>query len=186
VSNRGLAYKSIHQIATTTSPPVSGDFSVYFDGSAGDWLKQDIAAAAAPVALDATDSITFAEHGNRILYCTTAATLTWTLPEPTGTGNWYHFLLGILTTGSKIIKCVDAANTALIGGITTSDGDTLFLPAGFQPGATDDVITLNKTTTGGILGDWVKVTDVATDVWLVEGQLSTAAGSNPATPFSST
>ena len=186
MSDRGLAYKSIDQITTTTAPAVSGDFEVYFDGSADKWVKRDIAASAAPVALDATDAITFAEHGNRVLYCTTAATLTWTLPEPTGTGNHYTFLMGILTTGDKIITCVDTTNTALIGGITISDGDTLFLPAGFQPAATDDKITMNKTTTGGLLGDWVKVTDVATDVWMVEGQLHTATGSNPLTPFAST
>ena len=184
MSDRGLAYKSIDQITTTTSPPVSGDFAVYFDGSAGKWSKRDIAAAAAPVALDATDAITFEEHGNRILYCTTAATLTWTLPAATGTGNHYTFLQGILATGSKIITCSELTNHRMIGGITIADGDTPFGSEGFQPGASDETVTMNAGTTGGMLGDWVKVTDVATNKWMVEGDLHSATGSDPATPFS--
>jgi len=186
VSDRGLAYKSIDQITTTTATAVSGDYQVFFDSSADKWVKQD-SALYAPQALDATDTITAAEHANRILYCTTAATLTWTLPTPSGTGNWYLFLQGILATGDKVIKCASTTATALIGSVTFSDGDAAQgTGEGFKPAATSDVITMNATTTGGILGDWIKVTDVATEVWFVEGQLSTAAGSNPATPFSST
>jgi hypothetical protein len=186
VSDRGLAYKSIDQITTTTSPAVSGDYEVYFDSSADKWVKQDVAAAAAVVALDATDSITFAEHGNRILYCTTAATLTWTLPAATGTGNHYTFLQGILATGDKVIITSETTNHRFIGGITVADGDTLFQPAAFKPGASDDTITLNGGTTGGELGDWVKVTDVATNKWLVEGATQTQTGETPTTPFSNT
>ncbi len=139
-----------------------------------------------PVALDATDAITVAEHANRILYTTTAATLTWTLPAATGTGNYYTFLQGILATGSKIIVTSETTNHRFIGGITVADGDTLFLPAAFKPGASDDTITLNGGTTGGELGDWVTVTDVATNRWLVAGAAQTQTGETPTTPFSNT
>ena len=183
MSTRGLAYKSIDQIKTSETAPASGDYTIFYDTSASEWVKQS-PADRAPVALDATDSMTVAEHANRILYCTTAATLTWTLPAATGTGDYYMFLLGILTTGDKVITCSELTNHRMIGGLTVSDGDTLFLPAGFQPGASDETITMTKTTTGGMLGDWVKVTDVATNRWCVEGDLHTATGSNPLTPFS--
>ena len=55
-------------------------------------------------------------------------------------------------------------------------------------GTGDDIFTMNRTTTGGVTVylDWVSFTDVATDVWLVDGVLQVPAGSNPATPFSGT
>ncbi len=183
MSDRGLAYKSIDQIKTSESAPVSGDFTVFYDASEREWVKQS-PIDRAPVALDATDAMTVAEHANRVLYCTTAATLTWTLPAATGTGNYYMFLLGILTTGDKVITCSELTNHRMIGSIIIADGDTPFLPDGFQPGASDETVTMNKTTTGGMLGDWVKVTDVATNKWFVEGVLHSATGSDPATPFS--
>jgi len=140
----------------------------------------------APVALDATDSITVAEHANRIMYCTTAGAMTWTLPAATGTGDFYMFLMGILATGNHVIVCSETTTHRMIGSNTVADGDTLFLPAAFKPGASDDTFTWNGGTTGGELGDWVKMTDVATNKWLVEGAAQTQTGETPTTPFSNT
>ena len=52
---------------------------------------------------------------------------------------------------------------------------------------TDDTITLNGGTTGGAaLGDTLVLTDIATNQYIVQGNLVVAAGSNPADPFSAT
>jgi hypothetical protein len=53
------------------------------------------------------------------------------------------------------------------------------------PGATDDTITLNGTTTGGKdIGNWIEFTDCSATMWAVRGFI-TASGSE-ATPFSDT
>jgi hypothetical protein len=52
---------------------------------------------------------------------------------------------------------------------------------------TDDTITLNGGTTGGgLLGDTLTFTDIATNLYVVQGNLIVPAGSNPADPFSAT
>ena len=50
--------------------------------------------------------------------------------------------------------------------------------------AANDTITLNGVATGGKIYDWVKFTDVATDVWAIEGMITQSGGSE-ATPISS-
>ena len=52
---------------------------------------------------------------------------------------------------------------------------------------TADTITLNGGTTGGAaLGDVLVFTDIATNKYIVQGNLIVPAGSNPADPFSAT
>ena len=76
--------------------------------------------------------------------------------------------------------CVAAA------GILNQDADLVGTIAAitYIAGATDDTITLNGTTTGGQLGDWIELTDVATDLWAVNGVVTCPAGSNTASCFS--
>ena len=52
---------------------------------------------------------------------------------------------------------------------------------------TDDTVTLNGGTTGGgALGETLTFTDIATNKYVVQGNLIVPAGSNPADPFSAT
>jgi hypothetical protein len=48
--------------------------------------------------------------------------------------------------------------------------------------ATTDTITMNGSTTGGVVGSWVKMKDVATGFWRLEGGL--VCTGTEATPFS--
>ena len=41
MGTRDLAYKSVDQFPTSTSAPVSGDFRLFYDKSANQWVKQD-------------------------------------------------------------------------------------------------------------------------------------------------
>ena len=56
----------------------------------------------------------------------------------------------------------------------------------FPTVATSDTITLNGGTTGGIIGDYLEIVDIAADQYHVRGVMRVAAGANPATPFSAT
>jgi predicted Fe-S protein YdhL (DUF1289 family) len=108
------------------------------------------------------------------------AQLTVTLPAATGSGAIFHFVVSVVNTSNYIIQVtgddtIDGTIMALADG-----GDTV---VGFEADGTDDTITLNGTTTGGAaIGDWVELRDIATDQYVVSGQI-TATG-NETTPFS--
>lgn len=127
------------------------------------------------LALDATT------HANRIVKVLDA-TLAITLPEATGTGNTYTILQGIAATSSTIVTA-DPANCGFHGFIMGSDTDAAGNYNWVATGA-QDTITFNGTSTGGKLYDWIRVTDVATDAWLLEGNIKQSGGSE-ATPLSS-
>ena len=132
---------------------------------------------------DATDtlSLTAATHANRTVLVLDA-TLAITLPEATGTGDDYTIVQGIAATSSTIVTA-DTANAGFHGSITGSDTDA---DAAYNWAATgaQDTITFNGTSTGGKIYDWIRVTDVATDVWLLEGNIKQSGGAE-ATPLSS-
>ena len=120
-------------------------------------------------------------HANRVLKVMDA-TLAITLPEATGTGNSYTILQGIAATSSTIVTA-DTANCGFHGFIMGSDTDAAGTYSWIATG-TQDTITLNGVATGGKLYDWIRVTDVATDAWLLEGNIKQSGGSE-ATPLSS-
>ena len=106
-----------------------------------------------------------------------AATHTTTLPAALGSGNVYTFFTSITATGDHIIQ---VTTTDIIQGgvaISTDIAGVTMLTA-----STTDTITMNGSTTGGVKGSWVRVTDVATGIWMLEGFL--ASTGVEATPFS--
>jgi len=132
---------------------------------------------------DGTNTLTLdpTTHGNKICLVLDA-TLAVTLPEATGTGNVYTVMQGIAATSSTIVTA-DTANAGFHGFIMGSDTDAA---GNYNWGATgtQDTITLNGVATGGKIYDWIRMTDVATDVWLLEGMIKQSGGSE-ATPLSS-
>jgi hypothetical protein len=135
------------------------------------------------VSLTATASITEAAHEDRDMYITGTALATYTLPEATGSGGRYRFIIGEVNTNNTVITTADATNCSFYGSVNILDKDAA-AQAAYAPAATDELITLNGTTTGGQIGDFIEVLDIATDKWMVFGQLTVPTGSNPATPFS--
>jgi len=61
------------------------------------------------------------------------------------------------------------------------DTDSSGATYGYAPGASNDVINLNGTTTGGIAGSTITVTVVAANKYLVQGVL--LGSGSVATPF---
>jgi hypothetical protein len=121
--------------------------------------------------------------GKIILMSLAGSAVTYTLPEATGSGAQFTFVVGIVNTSNYVIQ-VDSADDTMSGIITTcSTTDTPDLAQPWIAGATSDTITLNGTTTGGLtIGDTITVTDILDTVWAVTGTTSTSGVE--ATPFS--
>jgi hypothetical protein len=136
---------------------------------------------------DATNTLalTAALHANKVVYVLDA-TLAVTLPEATGTGNVYTIILGIdaATGGAGGISIVTADTTNChFRGFVNAVSDTpgaLAWPA--LAGTPVDTVTLNAGSKGGLIGDKLVFTDIATDIWQVGGSL--VQSGTEATPFS--
>jgi hypothetical protein len=139
--------------------------------------------SAQAVAVTATDAITQAEHEGRVNIITGTAAKTLTLPEATGSGDRYKFIFAEVNTNGTVFVTADTTNCDIRGSLNILDADANAQTA-YPGNADDDTITLNGTTTGGLIGDWIEFVDIATDVWHVMGQLVCPAGSNVADMFS--
>ena len=108
-----------------------------------------------------------------------AASTTFTLPEAAGTGNVFHFKVGILNTSNYVIA---AAGSDLMDGSLTNISTTNDNEEGFQA-ANAVTITLDGNAQGGFRpGDWVELTDILINQWTVRGQTTTNSASGT-TPF---
>ena len=140
------------------------------------------------VTLTATDAITQAEHAGRILLMGEVggdAACTFTLPAATGSGDEYKFIVSVVNTSNYVIKVADATDTIDGSVVVTNDttaGGTASLIS-WPTVAASDTITLDGTTTGGVnIGDYILLTDIATNQYTVSGLLN--ASGTEATPFS--
>ncbi len=135
----------------------------------------------------ATDAITVTEHAGRTLLLGEVggnALVTLTLPDATGSGATYKFVVSVANTSNYVIKVPDADNT-IAGIMLYLDEDGTAVTA-FPTVGASDTVTLNGGTTGGIVGDYLEIVDIAADKYHVRGVMRVAAGANPATPFSAT
>lgn len=109
-----------------------------------------------------------------------------TLPASIGAGARFRFLVTVLaTSNSHIVKVANATDVirGIILGTRVDSGNAVL---GFAAGATDDTVTLNRTTTGSVsLGEWLEFVDHRAGFWDARGVLS-ATGAAFATPFSAT
>ena len=139
------------------------------------------------VALTATVALTSAANaGGRVNYITGTAAAAYTLPEATGTGDRYIFIIGQVNTNGGTVVAADTTNTSYHGTCNILDVDGTAQTGYFTATAGGtDTVTWNGTTQGGRIGDRWEFIDLATDVWHCHGELSVVAGSNIATPFSS-
>ena len=141
--------------------------------------------AAERVVLSGATSITAATHGYRTCVLTgTGSSLAQTLPASAATGATFRFIVGAVNTSNHVIKVANASDT-IKGKLSILDNDSNAETA-YAASGTDDTITLNGTTTGGQVGDWIELIDIATNVWAVRGSLVCPAGSNVADMLSAT
>lgn len=145
-----------------------------------------LAVSAAGRILDVTAStlaVSEETHEGLTVTLNRAAGIAVTLPAASGGGARYRFIVGTsVTSNSTTIKVANSSDT-MCGTATLfqDSGDTV---VGFAAGATADTITMDGSTTGGLKGAHVLITDVAANLWHVD-YISDASGTE-ATPFSAT
>lgn len=136
-----------------------------------------------PITLTASTTLDRDMHQGNVLNLSAAAGLTITLPASAGTGDMYRFfVLTTVTSNNDIIKV--ANSTDVIQGTVdiAAAGGVAGVTAGTT--TTSDTITMNGTTTGGIIGSYIELTDASTGFWQLSGGL--IASGTVATPFSAT
>lgn len=116
----------------------------------------------------ATRSINATESGSLFLF-DRAAGIVYTLPTAVP-GAFFDFAITTTIT-SNAAKVITAAGTELlIGGYTNVDTDTSNAVAAFTGnGSTHVSVSMNGTTTGGILGTKLRFTCLSSTRWMVEG-----------------
>lgn len=140
-------------------------------------------------------SLTVADHAGRII-TTNDATLALTLPalvatadsassgpgaDPNTTNNQgVEFFIWIETAATAVSIATNGTDK-YVGSIQMIATDAAGAMTGYAPGASNDYINLNGTTTGGAAGSWIRITALKSLKWAVEGVL---LGSGAvATPF---
>lgn len=125
-------------------------------------------------------TLTAATHANRMIVID-ATPCVITLPQATGSGDTYTFVIKTAATGTQtkiqVANATDVMRGVVWAATTSSDNAESFIAS-----ATSDTITLNGTTTGGVVGDLYIVRDVYTGVFNAQG-FSAPTGTE-ATPFS--
>ena len=148
----------------------------------------------AVVSLTATATLTVAAHAGRVLLCNAAAGK-FTLPSITSgsaaevagandynvlsnLGCTYTFWVQTAATDMDIkTDGTDKFFGAVYTGIDSeATGETFLSSSG-----SNDVMTLNGTTTGGIVGSWVECTAIGSAAYFVRGSL--IGSGTIATPF---
>ena len=140
--------------------------------------------ATTPVAVTgATLTITPDVHAGRTTVISAAAGCAVTLPAATGTGSVYRFIIGAsITSNTTTIKVANATDVMTGRAFVITDNSAAVL--GYATASTDDTITLNGTTLGGLAGDHIEIVDAFTGTYAV--RVFTAATGTEATPFSAT
>ena len=148
----------------------------------------------AVVSLEATATLTVAAHAGRVLLCN-AASGKFTLPSITSgsssavagandynvlsnLGCTYLFWVQTLAVDMDIkTDGTDKFYGAIFNGVDSAATGECFA----ANASTNDVMTMNGGTTGGIVGSWVEFTAIASAAYYVRGSLIGAA--SVATPF---
>jgi len=105
------------------------------------------------------------------------------LPAATGTGRVFRFKVGLtVTSNGYIIKVANATDIMQGTALAAADGGNTL--NAWEAGATADTITLDGSTTGGLVGDDIELQDIAAGLWAVRAVLQQTG--TEATPFSAT
>lgn len=116
-------------------------------------------------------------HAGSTVVMDRAAGWTVTLPASSGDGAEYEIFVGTTVTANAVIQV--ANSTDVINGVIAIATDVAGVTFPFA--VTDDTLTMNGSTTGGLQGSFVKLKDVKSGFWRIEGGLySTGSEADPA------
>lgn len=157
---------------TTFSGPVKS-----LNGFEGNIITAPATVTAATVAVDSS-------YAGEAVLLNRAAGVAVTLPNATGSGAVYRFIIGTaITSNTTTVKVARAADTFQGRAYVETDTSNAVIAFAATAG-TDDTVTLNGSTLGGLAGDEVVVTDIAANRFQV--MVFTKASGTEATPFSNT
>lgn len=142
------------------------------------WPRSRVANITAAMTLNET------AHEGKLLTVNSAAGIAIVLPASTGQGARYRLFIGTTVTSSATTIKVANASDIMIGTSITNADDTASTAKIWKTGSTDDTISLNGTTTGGVKGDYIEIEDSAVNTWRVS--IIGVATDTEATPFSAT
>lgn len=129
----------------------------------------------------ATVTMRPAVHADRTLVFNRAAGVAVTLPGATGSGATYRFVVGTAASGGSYV--ITAPAGSILKGVALGDDGDGEPANGWSASSSDEVFTMDGSTTGGLVGDEVVVQDIASGVYQVKALLT--QGGAEATPFSS-
>lgn len=117
-----------------------------------------------------TLTVTKLSHDNKTVTINAAAGCAVTLPAATGIGSVYKFIIGTTIT-SNTTTFTRAGSDTMSGRAFMSSDNAADAAISFEATAAS-VLTLNGTTKGGLIGDWIEFTDYASGKWLVRAELT--------------
>jgi hypothetical protein len=85
------------------------------------------------------------------------------------------------TVATSSVKIGTNGTDKFVGSILMVDTDSSGAMAGFVPGATNDFINLNGSTTGGVAGSYIQITALSSAKYMVQGVI--LGTGSVATPF---
>ena len=132
-----------------------------------------------PITITASTTLDRDIHAFNTVNLNALAGLTVTLPASSGNGDVYEIFVSVTVTSNNYIIQV-ANGTDVINGVVhlATDIAGTSMPAT----GTDDTITMNGSTKGGVKGTWIRLKDAYSGVWALEGSL--VCTGTEATPFS--
>ena len=117
----------------------------------------------------ATRTLNETESGSTCLF-DRAAGIVYTLPTAPTPGTFFDFIVTTTITSNAAKVITGAGTELLIGGYMNVDTDTSNAVAAFTGnGSTHVSVSMNGTTTGGILGTKLRFTCLSSTRWMVEG-----------------
>lgn len=181
---------NIDDMPTVAAVLATTEFAVFDKGATARTGKATGTQVAAYVAQNNTAALnttatsltlTQAVHANRPITLSAAAPFAYVLPQATGTGAVYKFVVEVAATATASTIATGNSTDVLQGVswcLTTASANVV----GYGTTATSKTITLNGTTKGGVVGDIIEICDVETGFFSVK--IFASPTGTTVTPFS--
>lgn len=132
-----------------------------------------------PITITASATLDRDIHAFNTVNLNALAGLTVTLPASSGNGDVYEIFVPVTVTSNNYVIQV-ANGTDVINGVVNLATD--IAGTSMPATGTDDTITMNGSTKGGVKGTWIRLKDAYSGVWALDGSL--VCTGTEATPFS--
>lgn len=117
----------------------------------------------------ATRTLNANESGSTVLF-DRAAGIVFTLPTAPVAGTYFDFVVATSVTSNAAKVITGAGTELLVGGYVNCDTDTSNAVAIFTPNGSSHVaVSMDGTTTGGLVGTKLRFTCLSSTKWMVEG-----------------